>query len=105
MSRKSRRQFRRGKHKPPASGREPSLRLTQRDVEASADELVAFHRLFQPLFQRREQRQWSAWYLCGQLANAVGVHTIIDPEGPSGRTNPQVLPGVANGKRSNALRF
>jgi SRSO17 transposase len=69
MSRKSKRQFQRGKHKPPASGRGPSLRLSQRDVEASADELVAFHRLFQPLFQRREQRQWSAFYLCGQLAN------------------------------------
>jgi len=43
--------------------------LIQRDVEASADELAAFHRLFQPLFQRREQRTWSAFYLCGQLAN------------------------------------
>jgi SRSO17 transposase len=69
MSRKSKRQNRRRKHTPPASGRGPSLRLTQRDIEASADELVAFHRLFEPLFQRREQRHWSAFYLCGQLAN------------------------------------
>lgn len=69
MSRKSKRQFRRGKHKPPAGGRGPSLRLTQRDVEASANELVAFHRLFELRFQRREQRQWSAWYMYGQLAN------------------------------------
>jgi len=39
------------------------------DVEASAEELIAFHRLFHDCFQRREQRQWSLFYLCGQLAN------------------------------------
>ena len=44
---------------PPASGRPPSLRLTQRDVQASADELIGFHRLWQSVFQRREQREWS----------------------------------------------
>jgi len=54
MSRKRKRQFRWGKRTPPASGRKPSLQLTQRDVETSADELAAFHRLFAPLFQRRE---------------------------------------------------
>jgi SRSO17 transposase len=35
----------------------------------TADELQAFHRQFQPLFQRREQRAWSLLYLCGQLSN------------------------------------
>lgn len=54
---------------PPASGRPPSARLVQRDVQASADELIGFHRLFQSVFQRREQREWSLFYLCGQLAN------------------------------------
>ncbi len=54
---------------PPASGRPPSLRLTQRDVQASADELISFHRLLQSVFQRREQREWSLFYMCGQLAN------------------------------------
>lgn len=54
---------------PPASGRPPSLRLTQRDVQASADELMDFHRLFYSVFQRREQREWSVFYLCGQLAD------------------------------------
>jgi SRSO17 transposase len=39
------------------------------DIEASAEELIAFHRLFHECFQRREQRQWSLFYLCGQLAN------------------------------------
>jgi SRSO17 transposase len=43
--------------------------LTTRDIQASADELIRFHRLFHSIFQRREQREWSALYLCGQLAN------------------------------------
>jgi SRSO17 transposase len=55
--------------KPPASGRRPVLRLTQRDVQATTDELVGFHHLFHTVFQRREQREWSLFYLCGQLAN------------------------------------
>ena len=54
---------------PPASGRPPSARLTHRDVQASADELRSFHRLFHSVFQRREQREWSLFYLCGQVAN------------------------------------
>lgn len=69
MSRRTKRSSRSGRRKPPASGRKPSTALSQRDVDMSADELVSYHRLFQPLFQRREQRQWSAFYLCGQLAN------------------------------------
>jgi SRSO17 transposase len=43
--------------------------LTQQDVDASADELVAFLRLWADVWQRREQREWAAFYLCGQLAN------------------------------------
>jgi len=69
MSPKIKRQNRDGKNTPPASGRLPSSKLMSRDVEAGAEELVAFHRLFRDLFQRCEQRQWSAFYLCGQLAN------------------------------------
>lgn len=38
-------------------------------MRASAEELVAFHRLFAGAFQRREQREWSLFYLCGQLAD------------------------------------
>jgi SRSO17 transposase len=33
-----------------------------------AEELVSYHALFHDLFQRREQREWSAFYLRGQLA-------------------------------------
>jgi len=43
--------------------------MTARDIATSGDELIACHREFQALFQRREQRDWSRLYLCGQLAN------------------------------------
>jgi len=55
--------------RPPASGRPPSSRFTAEDLEASAEELIAFHDLFQDCFTRREQRAWSLVYLCGQLSN------------------------------------
>src|SRR6266498_2280125 len=54
---------------PPASGRAPSRPLTQQDVDASADELLAYLRLWADVWPRREQRDWSTFYLCGQLAN------------------------------------
>jgi SRSO17 transposase len=54
---------------PPASGRPPSARLLRSDIEASAEALIAFHDLFADCFQRREQRRWSLFYLCGQLSN------------------------------------
>jgi SRSO17 transposase len=43
--------------------------LSQQDIDASADELVAYLRLWAKVWPRREQRDWSAFYLCGQLAN------------------------------------
>lgn len=55
--------------KPPASGRSPTMWLSVRVVQASAEELINFHRLFHSVFQRREQREWSALYLCGQLSD------------------------------------
>jgi len=55
--------------RPPASGRPPSSRFTAEDIDASAEELIAFHDLFQDCFTRREQREWSLFYLCGQLSN------------------------------------
>lgn len=68
MRKKSKR-AQRGWVTPPASGRKPSGSLTTRDVLVSAEELIAFHRLFAGVFQRREQSEWSLVYLCGQLAN------------------------------------
>ena len=68
MSKKGTRQRRRLKT-PPPSGRKPSLNLAPRDVEAMAEELVAYHREFHDQFQRREQREWSQFYQRGQLAD------------------------------------
>ena len=69
MSKRTKLSNRRTSRKPPASGRKPSVRLTTREVAASVDELRAYHRRFQSLFPRREQRAWSLLYLCGQLSN------------------------------------
>src|SRR5918997_4435423 len=52
---------------PPPSGRPPDHNLVPRDVAALADELVAYHAEFAPLFQRSEQRTWALAYLQGQL--------------------------------------
>ncbi len=52
---------------PPPSGRPPQHNLAPHDVEALADELVAYHAHFAPLFQRAEQRKWALAYLQGQL--------------------------------------
>ncbi len=62
-------QARRKPGQPPASGQAVGRALTQQDIDASADELVAYLRLWSEVWPRREQRDWSAFYLCGQLAN------------------------------------
>jgi len=54
-------------HVAPPSGRPLRLGMTEAEVEGLADELVDYHAEFAPLFQREEQRQWSAAYLAGQL--------------------------------------
>ena len=45
----------------------PVMTLRPQDVEGLVDELQAYHAIYSPLFQRREQRQWSAQYLRGLL--------------------------------------
>lgn len=52
---------------PPPSGMPPVLNLAPRDVAALADEVVAYHAAFAPLFRREEQRHWALQYLRGQL--------------------------------------
>jgi len=69
MSRNRNRATRRKRMQPPASGQVPSAPLSQQDIDVSADALVAFQQLFADLWERREQRDWSGFYLCGQLAN------------------------------------
>jgi SRSO17 transposase len=54
---------------PPPSGQPPVINLALRDVEALADELLAYHAHFASLFQRSEQRTWALTYLQGQLAD------------------------------------
>jgi SRSO17 transposase len=54
---------------PPPSGQPPLINLAPRDVEALADELLAYHAHFAPLFHRSEQRAWALTYLQGQLAD------------------------------------
>ena len=71
MSR-TRKGYRTGSKVPPPSGRKPSVKLTARDIESMLDELLAYHRLMAPSFQRREQRQWSLFYLCGQCRTSSG---------------------------------
>jgi SRSO17 transposase len=77
--------------RPPPSGCKPSSRLTPREVEDLADELHTFHRLYASCFQRREQRFWSFFYLCGQLS-ALERKTI----------EPMVL--ALQGPKPNAVR-
>ena len=45
----------------------PLLALTPQDIDSLVDELQADHAIYAPLFQRREQREWSAQYLHGLL--------------------------------------
>ena len=54
----------------------PTSRLTVRElaseeVASLAEELVAYHQHFAPLFYRREQREWAAVYLRGLLTADV----------------------------------
>jgi len=51
----------------PPSAQPPTPNLAPRDVERLADDLVAYHARFAPLFQRTEQRRAALLYLQGQL--------------------------------------
>jgi SRSO17 transposase len=53
----------------PPSSQPPQLKLTPQDKELICQALIEYHHLFDPCFHRREQRHWSAFYLCGQLSN------------------------------------
>jgi len=70
---------------PPPSGQPPIVNLAPRDVEALADELLAYHAHFAPLFQRAEQRQWALTYLHGQLLDlerkSIEPMALAHPDG------------------------
>jgi len=59
----------RSRQQPPASGQPPTTKLTAQDREAICQALTDYAQEFDVCFQRREQRQWSMLYLCGQLSN------------------------------------
>ena len=69
MSTSNRHPNHRTPRRPPPSGRKPSGRLSARDIVTSADELLGFQNHFRALLQRREQRDWFLFYMCGQLSN------------------------------------
>src|SRR2546421_9764314 len=56
---------------PPPTGQLVVQELTPEEVACLAEELVAYHQHFAPLFYRREQREWAAVYLRGLLTADV----------------------------------
>lgn len=69
MSQKGQRQRRQLQQNTPPSGQKPELNLAPRDLEVMAEELVSYHAQFHDLFPRREQREWSEFYVRGQLSD------------------------------------
>jgi SRSO17 transposase len=70
---------------PPPSGQPPIINLAPRDVAALAEDLVAYHAHFAPLFVRSEQRQWALIYLHGQLLDldrkSIEPMALAHPDG------------------------
>ncbi len=56
---------------PPAANLRAVRGLTAEQAVSLAEELVAYHQHFAPLFYRREQREWAAVYLRGLLTADV----------------------------------
>jgi SRSO17 transposase len=53
---------------PPASGQRPKP-VTRQDGRNAVNELIDYHHQFEQFFRRREQSDWSWFYLCAQLSN------------------------------------
>ena len=53
----------------PPSGQPPSGKLARRDAKVLASELSDYYAGYEPLFRRREQREWAQLYLRGQLSD------------------------------------
>jgi hypothetical protein len=47
------------------------MNLTSEGIANTVNELQEYHAIYSPLFQRREQRQWSAAYLHGLLIEPI----------------------------------
>jgi SRSO17 transposase len=96
MKKKPKRQFRRLR-RPPASGRKPTMPLTTQEMDIIRSDLTAYHRRFHSVFQRREQRDWSLFYLCGQLSELerktveAMVLALIGPDSNAVRAGQQFI--------------
>lgn len=69
----------------------PKLELTVKDVNELLEALEEYHAIYSPLFQRREQREWSLLYWQGLLSNI-----------PSKAIEPMML--YLKGDDANAIR-
>jgi SRSO17 transposase len=56
---------------PPVPGQLAVQNLASEEMASLAEELVAYHQHFAPLFYRHEQREWAAVYLRGLLTAEV----------------------------------
>ncbi len=45
----------------------PEMQLSAQEISQLVTELEDYHAIYSPLFQRREQREWSSLYLQGLL--------------------------------------
>ena len=58
----------------------PALELTPQAIDNLVEELRAYHAIYSPLFQRREQREWAQKYLHGLLLDlprkSIGTHGL-----------------------------
>jgi SRSO17 transposase len=54
----------------------PEMHLTPQDIDNLLDEVEAYHTIYEPLFQRREQREKSQTYLYGLLAPEIDNKAI-----------------------------
>jgi hypothetical protein len=60
----------------------PALELPPQAIDHLVEELCAYHAIYSPLFQRREQRQGAAQYLHGLLL--ARPRKSIEPLGLAG---------------------
>jgi hypothetical protein len=104
MSKKGPRHCRRLQEQAPPSGQKPSGHLAARDRAARAEELGSSQGQCPALCPRREPREWSAWYLRGQLATRE--RTTGAPRGGrcTGPIGPRGAPGRTCGGRGRAFK-
>src|SRR5262245_49199038 len=74
--------------------------LPPRDLDHLVEELRAYHALYSPLFQRREQREWAAKYLHGlllELPRKLIEPLVLAMEGAQPRAVPAMQQCLSEG--------